>query len=173
MSKPRYAPVEGFPWYLACSDGYVINSDTGLILKSHKKRTGYRELCLYDGDSKPHYLLLHRVIATCFCENNDFCNEVNHIDGDKGNNKASNLEWVSRAQNLKHAYEHGLRKDDVSPRMVKAVNVETGEEMTFPSIYKAARFFGISQGNICQCCKGIRPYASGFYWSYLGGKNNE
>ena len=167
MSKPLYAPVDGFPWYLACSDGYVINTESGLVLKNQKKKTGYREVCLYDEYSKPHYFLLHRIIATCFCENKESREEVNHIDGDKGNNKSSNLEWVSRAQNLKHAFEQGLRKDDVSPKKVKAINIETGETMEFPSIYKAARHFGISQGNICLCCKGERPYASGFYWMYI------
>lgn len=69
-------------------------------------------------------------------------------------------------KNLKHAFENGLREDDVSPKEIIAKNAETGEVIKFPSIYKAARFLGISQGNICMCCKGIRPMASGYLFEY-------
>ena len=53
---------------------------------------------------------IHRLVAQEFCENRLGRNEVNHIDGDKLNNKAENLEWVSRSENLRHAYALGLHK---------------------------------------------------------------
>lgn len=92
--------------------------------------------------------------------------EVNHIDGDRQNERADNLEWVTHAQNLRHSYIIGNREYDVAPKAVTATNMKTGEQMTFPSIYKAARFFNISQGNICMCCKGLRPYANGYFLDY-------
>lgn len=163
----RFVPIDDYPWYLVCDYGFVLNSDTGGILKgTRKQKTGYTDICLYDADHKPHYFLLHRLVANAFCEHPEGKNEVNHINGDKEDNRASNLEWVSREENLQHAYNTGLMPNDATPRAVKATNIETGEEMTFSSIYKAARFFNISQGNICMCCKGFRPYANGFYWEY-------
>ena len=67
---------------------------------------------------------------------------------------------------MRHAYETGLRGQDTSARTVIATNIETGEQQRFASIYRAARFLGISQGNICMACKGLRPYAGGYYWDY-------
>lgn len=166
MSEIKYSVINGFPMYVACSDGYVINVKNGKILYGNKKKTGYKEVAMKDKNGKTHHKLIHRIIANCFCDKASSDDEVNHIDGDKSNNKADNLEWVSHGYNLKHAYESGLREDDVSPRAVIATNMITGEQTTFPSIYKAARFFNISQGNICMCCKGMRPYANGYYWEY-------
>lgn len=161
-----YSTIDGFPSYLACSDGFVINAQNGKQLTGSIKKTGYREIVMTDSSGKQKSVLLHRVIALCFCEKPDGSDEVNHIDGNKDNNSADNLEWVTRNENLKHAFNAGLRADDVSARRVIATNIETGEEIEFSSIYKAARFFNISQGNICMCCKGMRPYANGYFWRY-------
>ena len=161
-----FRPIKDFPWYLACRDGYVINSDTGHIMQGSLKKTGYVEIVLTDAEGLPHYRLLHRIIAEAFCEKAEGQSEVNHINGRKTDNRAENLEWVTRAENLRHAYETGLMPNNAVPKPVIAKNMDTGEEMAFPSIYKAARFFNISQGNICMCCKGERPYANGYFWQY-------
>ena len=51
---------------------------------------------------------IHRIVAQCFIENPNNLPEVNHKDGDKLNNSASNLEWCTRAQNVQHSYDTGL-----------------------------------------------------------------
>ena len=163
-----FARIDGYP-YLICSEGYVVSTETGHILKPGLKRSGYYEISLKNADGHKSFLV-HRLVAEYFIPKREGANEVNHKDGDKLNNDVSNLEWVTRNENLRHAYETGLREDDVSARIVIATNMENGEEIEFPSIYKAARFFGISQGNICMCCKGLRPYANGFYWRYKEGE---
>lgn len=168
QNRPQYRPVDGFPWYLACSDGYVINTDTGHILIGSKKKTGYIEVLMEDENGNPHHRLLHRIIARAFVDNDENKPEVNHIDGDKSNNCADNLEWVTREENLRHAYKTGLMPNDATPKKVVAINILTGEEIEFSSIYEAAHTFRISQGNICMCCKGLRSFASGFFWKYGG-----
>lgn len=168
MRIPMYQVVNDFPWYMACSDGYVINTDNGYVLRGSKKKTGYIEIILVDENGSPHYKLLHRVIAECFCEKPEGDNlEVNHINGNKTDNRADNLEWVTHGENLAHAYRTGLMPNNTTPKKVVAKSIESGEEMMFSSIYQAAQILNISKGNICLCCQGKRPYAGGYYWSYL------
>ena len=169
----RYKALEEFPWILACREGYLINSKSGVIIRGAIKKSGYVEVCLKDTDGSAKTRSLHRLIASAFCARDEGQNEVNHINGVKSDNRAENLEWVTRNDNLRHAYETGLREDDVSARSVIAESMDSGERMEFRSIYSAARFLGISQGNICMCCKGYRPYAGGYYWRYSRSEDNQ
>lgn len=78
----------------------------GRVLKP-SLRSGYPfvNLCIYGIHKQVN---IHRLVAEHFCERPDGCNVVNHIDGDKTNNNASNLEWTTPAGNAKHAAENGL-----------------------------------------------------------------
>jgi hypothetical protein len=66
--------------------------------------------------------------------------EPNHINGDKHNNRPDNLEWMTRSQNVQHAFDSGLC---ISGLRVYATNVLTGEEKTFNSFSATARAWGI------------------------------
>lgn len=124
--------IEGFEGrYEVCDSGVVrrkeiINSyikngvDTKRTLKSKEiggsvGKRGYKVVDLTNNDGTRFRSTIHREVAKAFCEvpsNSGTFKRlvVNHIDGDKMNNKASNLEWCDDVHNNQHAYDTGLKK---------------------------------------------------------------
>lgn len=58
----------------------------------------------------PRQEKLHRLVAEAFIENPSMKPEINHIDGNKINNRADNLEWASHTENMRHAVQTGLHR---------------------------------------------------------------
>lgn len=69
----------------------------------------YSRVCLYERGKGTHYSI-HRLVAQAFIPNPENKPCVNHIDGNKLNNNAGNLEWCTYGENATHAYNMGLRK---------------------------------------------------------------
>lgn len=59
-------------------------------------------------NGKRHGFRIHRLVASAFCVKPDGCTEVNHKNGKKTDNRAENLEWVTRSGNIRHAFQNGL-----------------------------------------------------------------
>lgn len=74
------------------------------ILSITSDRVGYKYVRLTTGNK-----LIHRLVATAFIENPLLKPQVNHKDGNKANNKVSNLEWCTAKENTNHGIETGLR----------------------------------------------------------------
>lgn len=79
------------------------------IIRHHVSKTGYHQVELRI-DKKSKYPLVHRLVAEAFLDNPENKPQVNHIDGDKGNNAVDNLEWVTCSENAIHAFAKNLRK---------------------------------------------------------------
>ena len=90
--------------YEASSDGQIRNKCSKRILHQFVNNSGYL-MTQFDGKTKS----VHRVIAMAFIPNPNDLPEVNHINGNKLDNRVENLEWCTRGQNLKHAYDNQLR----------------------------------------------------------------
>ena len=91
--------------YIAFSNGMIFNLH-GVKKVGHINRDGYI-YGTFNGKTKG----FHRIIASIFCERETGKDFVNHIDGNKANNDASNLEWVTRSENTLHAYKNGLQNN--------------------------------------------------------------
>lgn len=70
---------------------------------------GYEKVAL-SGSGKLRTFRVHRLVANAFCIKKENDTEVNHIDGNKLNNNADNLEWTTRKGNMRHAFDTGLAK---------------------------------------------------------------
>jgi hypothetical protein len=79
-----------------------------IILKPLKTHDGYFFVRLSNGD-KFKNIRIHRLVALTFIKGVKHKNEVNHIDGDKSNNRVDNLMWCNRSENMLHAYRSELK----------------------------------------------------------------
>lgn len=89
-------------YYIVFRDGTIFSTN-GNKIHPVPNGDGYPSLHINGRSEK-----LHRIIAECFIPNPDNKPEVNHIDANKLNSDVSNLEWVTRNENIRHAYDSGL-----------------------------------------------------------------
>ena len=101
--------------YQINENGEIYNTKTNNFLKGHIENTGYVSVNLNINGIKKNYSL-HRLMADTFLDNPNNLPIVNHIDGDKTNNKLENLEWVSQSQNRYHAIQTGISNLAVGKR---------------------------------------------------------
>lgn len=142
----KWKDIKGFEdFYLVSDMGRVMSiapgraTTNGRILspRSDGKTNGYLTVRLYKG-GRSFYLKVHRLVAQAFLPNSEGREQVNHKDGNKRNNCANNLEWVTAGENVRHAFETGLiekGKDGIWKKAVRCI--ETGE--VFESGVAAAR----------------------------------
>jgi hypothetical protein len=129
---PVHYPVPGFETYFATQSGEIWrdNQQKGFIkLSPCVTRLGYLQLPLMlNGNWKTQKnMLVHRVIALAFMRKPHHGEEINHIDGDKSNNSVNNLQWVTRSQNIIHAY-HELGATESRPRGLKQWQAKFSDE---------------------------------------------
>lgn len=134
------------------------------ILGTKVNRLGYKEVALSKG-GKTRTVLLHRLIAIHFVDNPENLPCVNHINGIKSDNRIENLEWCTRSQNTKHAYENNLGGfRDFANAGIKAMNENTqyvviraiapsGEELQFDSTKEAAEFIGTNKDEVTRAIR--------------------
>jgi hypothetical protein len=106
--------IPGFEQFTISHNG-EIRGVNGKILKKfiHTKGSlcGYATIGFWiRGENKTRHQKVHRLVAMTWVPNPDNKPEVNHKDGNKLNNHFQNLEWVTRSENIQHAFRTGLNK---------------------------------------------------------------
>lgn len=121
--------------YLLSKLGIVFSSQKKghhKILKTRKDRAGYQTVRL-SKNGKTSTFYVHRLIAQLFIPNEMNKPNINHKNGMKADNWYENLEWVTHAENVQHAYDTGLN----SQSGLKIIDRCTGK--VYYSIGQAAR----------------------------------
>ncbi len=108
-------------------NGEVRNKITGNYIKGDINNAGYCRVCLYKKPRKQRYFR-HRLVAELFIPNPNNLPEVNHINGDKTKNCASNLQWCDRTCNEREA--HRIRLKEYKPYYI-ILNNGTKKEYEF------------------------------------------
>ena len=156
--------------YQVSSEGHVKSLErkgrkSERILKPAATQDGYLRVALLAGGKRKMFAV-HRLVCEAFCENPDNKPEVNHIDEDKTNNNATNLEWCTRKENI----NHGSRNERTRKTESKPVGQYTldGELIKiWPSTIEAKRQAGFDCGHISRVANGERKTHKGFVWRYI------
>lgn len=102
--------------------GNVRNKKTQLLLQPKYNKKGYQYVNLSINKYKSVKWYIHRLVAFHFIDNPNNKPQVNHIDGNKSNNKVSNLEWCTNTENQIHAVLNNLHFQGESHRSSKFTN---------------------------------------------------
>ena len=171
----EWKDIPGFPIYEISSDGEIRNKKRQSILKGQiNKKSGYVQYILYCFDEQHNKckkgINVHRLVAKLFLPDFNEELDVNHIDGNKQNNSVSNLEMVSRSENLKHSFRLGLRANQIKEQKEKygkaiiQYDLNGNKLNEFSSITEAAKVLGTYMQNISAAVNGRQKTAVGYIW---------
>lgn len=142
--------------YQVSNVGQVKSVKSGKILKLQKSKDGYPHVKLYK-NGKAKRFCIHKLVAKAFLPNEDELPEVDHINGDRADNRVCNLQWISHVENL--------RKKETGWGQPKRVQcIETGE--VFESITAAAESVNKKFGTMSQHLRGLTQTCAGKHFKY-------
>jgi hypothetical protein len=149
--------------YAISNKGNLMNVKNGKKLKTVINNNGYLEVQLSTKGVRKNYRI-HRLVAMMFLENSEDKPYVNHIDGDKLNNKTSNLEWCTAQENDIHARKTKLK---IQNKPIKAIEIDTNCCIYFESLSECARYFNTNKGTIHRVLNKKRNKYKNFKFIYV------
>ena len=114
-----WQPVPGYEGRYNCSSCGLVRGPKGLV-KPKPTNNGYLRTELWSQGERWRPTL-HRLVATLFVPNPENKPQVNHLDGNKTNNKAENLEWCTPSENIIHAVKLHQRygENSTAPKLTQ------------------------------------------------------
>ena len=129
--------------------------------------TGYIKVSLNCIDGKKRRFLYHRVIAYIFVPNPDNKTFVDHINGNRQDNRAENLRWCTQKENNNFETYKERQKNCVDRnKTVYQYSLDGKLVGVYKSAHQASRDNNYSRGNICNCCNGLYKTYKGYKWSF-------
>ena len=136
----KWKEIQGFEGlYKISNEGKIYSNKINAIMKTYINNNGYECVQLTKNKKRKHFLV-HRLVAKAFIPNIDNKPQVNHIDGNKANNRVENLEWYTNSENQIHAYKNGLNRSKKKQCTINGIDYE--------SITEAANQLGVSRATI-------------------------
>lgn len=126
----NWKPVKGYERLYEVSDQGEVRNMRNRVLKVCIQNSGYAQIALWSETSKKTKFLVHRLVAQAFIDNPKGLPIVNHIDGNKCNNAANNLEWCDNSHNIMHARIMGL-----NPYNFPTNNLKIGKTSQYRGVF--------------------------------------
>lgn len=166
MTVQNKKPIKGYEGlYSIDANGHIYselhNSSRRLgELKFDITCHGYAQVGLYDENGNRKRFRVHRLVAETFIPNIENLPQVNHINGNKLDNRVENLEWCTCSDNIKHAYKSGLQEkrngERVGSHKLTSENVKEIKSMLKNSVKQSviAEMFGVDPSTISNIKRG-------------------
>lgn len=163
--------VKGYEGIYQISNLGSLKSNKG-YKKASVNQDGYYQTTLYKNGVKRN-VLVHRLVAEAFLPNPQNKRTVNHLDGNKLNNKLVNLEWATNKEQTQHAMKKLGFKSVITDKCrnkqieLHQRKVKRSDGTIFNSIKEASLGDDLVRRHISEVCKGKRKTAGGYSWEYI------
>lgn len=163
----RWLTIKEFPMYEVNQYGTIRHKTTKHIKKPRVDSWGYHQVSLSKGvRGKNHSKTVHRLVANAFYDGDHSTLQVNHIDGNKTNNFIANLEFVTGSENVKHAYDTGIRKPSGGRGPIRKIRI-VENDMVFDNMAECAKYIHGDTGNISRCVNNPERTYKGFHYEAI------
>jgi hypothetical protein len=168
MSIEDWRLVKDHPDYRIGTSGTLQSRKRGSWkdMKTSPDGGGYLQAFMSENGVR-YVRKVHKLMQDAFFEPDPERTEINHINGNKQDNRLCNLEQCSRLENMRHACDTGLftRPEDAGRPKAKVRIRETGQ--IFESESDCARAIGGHVSNVCNCLAGRRHTCKGYHFDYV------
>lgn len=139
MKNIIWKPLKNYEGlYEISNTGKIKSLYKNRILKDSLTKYGYYQVQLFKNKQYKQYLV-HRLVAENFIENPENKPQINHINALKTDNRVTNLEWVTSAENMNHAKKLGLLKGNEKSKYNACKKVkDTITGIVYPSLKQAS-----------------------------------